>query len=68
MLYQLHHQNKANRGKTEFCSQKEIQNITDFEEWLTDVQQSFPIPKGFDWLCCNEKSEYFMAVVAEEGI
>jgi hypothetical protein len=61
MIYQLHHQNIEDRHKTEFCSQKDIQSNEELQEWCNDVQKEFPLPKGFDWLLCNEKSEYFMS-------
>jgi len=60
MLYQLHHQNKKDTSKTEFCSQREIQNTDEMNAWLKETREEFPVPKGFQWLCCNEDSEYFM--------
>lgn len=60
MLYQIHHQNKKDRSKTEFCSQREIETPEDFRKWFEDVKKNMPPPNGFEWLFCNEKSAYFM--------
>jgi hypothetical protein len=60
MLYQLHHQNKVDTSKTEFCSQREIHTTEEMGKWVEEVREAFPVPDGFQWLCCNEDSEYFM--------
>lgn len=71
MIYQLHHQSKVDGTKTEFCSQKEIEpepNQGEFMQWFNDVTARFPIPDGFQWLCCLEDSEYFIKQAVEKGV
>lgn len=59
-LQQLHHQNKADRTKTEFCSQKDINSQDEFHFWVKDVTSRFPPPEGWEFLCCNERSKFFL--------
>lgn len=64
-VFQLHHQNKKDRSNTIFCAQKVIQNQQEMKEWNKDVTQRFPLPKGFEWLCCNLKSRYALKQAGE---
>ncbi|MCJ7482611.1 MAG: hypothetical protein MUO31_06565 [Thermodesulfovibrionales bacterium] len=62
MRYQLHHQPKDyNRsGETIFISQsEEITSAATYDKWLADNRKANPLPEGYQWLVCNEKSEYF---------
>lgn len=65
MLYQIHHQNKKDRSKTEFLAQSDIENEEQYKKFVRETQEKFPLPEGFDWLFCNEKSEYFIKTVVE---
>ena len=64
MLYQIHHQSKAD-GTTEMIAQSD--DIDDnkeaeqkFRGWSLDIGTRHPLPEGSQWLVCNEKSEHFV--------
>ncbi|KKL20145.1 hypothetical protein LCGC14_2458380 [marine sediment metagenome] len=61
MKYQMHQQNKENRSETIFISDAEF-NCDDkgYKVWVKNVIQIHPLPDGFEWLCCNKKSKYFV--------
>jgi len=65
MIWQLHHQSKKDRSKTEFCSQRKFETRAEYDKWLGETQKKFPLPKGFEWLCCSESSEFFVKQVSE---
>lgn len=58
-LFQLHHQSKAD-GSTEMMAQSEIRNNKEMVAWQKDVAGRHPLPDGFQWLICNEKSRHFV--------
>ena len=60
VLYQMLHQSKTDSDKVEFVSQAECATWKDWEKWSEHVTKEFPPPKGYQWLCCNEKSPHFM--------
>ena len=61
MLYQLHWQFKDRT--TEMRAQNEINTTTEMKAWETRVMQDYPLPKGAQWMLCNEKSEHFVWAV-----
>jgi len=62
MLIQIHHQSKVDRSRTEFCSQREINNNEEMRNFHKDTAIRYPLPDDFDWLLCNEGSEFFWKV------
>jgi hypothetical protein len=59
MIWQLQHQHKKT-GEHRFISQRELSEGHDqFRQWLEETNQSHPLPKDYQWLACNEKSEFF---------
>ena len=62
-LYQLHHQSKTDRSKTVMIEQNKISNAREMNEWFKEVAERKPPPEGWEWLCCNEKSKYFVMAV-----
>ena len=67
MLYQLHHQSKEDTTVTEMVAQEESEEGTwwneKVREWWKSIAEKYPLPEGFQWLMCNEKSEYFTNAV-----
>ena len=63
MLYQVHHQNKADRSITEMVLQIDKEDYN--KDTINVVQKSHPLPEGWDWLICNEESEHFLWAVDE---
>ena len=71
MRYQIHHQSKKD-GSTEMIAQSD--DITEdedtqqkFREWSLDIGSRHPLPEGYQWLVCNEKSEHFACTYNEES-
>jgi len=69
MLMQLHHQNKKNLNEHEMVAQSEIKNQEEMQSFVDRIKISHPlISNKYQWLACNEKSEYFsMAAVEDLG-
>lgn len=65
---QLQHQYPD--GRREFVSQSEaLENNDELRKWIIkEIDQRQPIPKGAQWLVCNEKSEYFMFSALIDGL
>ena len=60
MIYQMHLEDKIDHA-LEFVAQSG--NITihkEMTEWQKDVAERHPLPEGYQWLLCNEKSLKFM--------
>ena len=58
MIYQLHWQ--FGDGKTEMRAQNKIDSPIEMHAWEEDVAKRHPLPKGAQWLICNEKSRHFV--------
>ncbi len=58
MLIQLHHQVKD--GHTEMMVQIEWTNHKDLRALVGEANMTHPLPKGAQWMVCNEKSEHFV--------
>lgn len=66
MLLQLHWQSRKT-GKTEFCSQIEInddgvpeQKDKQIRAFVEETKKSHPLPDGYIWMMCNESSPSFL--------
>lgn len=61
MLVQLHWQYS---DKTELKAQRDIPDDnfnSEMDKFIEDTKASFPeLPKGVNWMACNESSEYFV--------
>lgn len=60
MIYQLHHQSKKDCKNTIKIAQSEINTNKEMVDWWRKVSAKHPLPEGFQWLMCNEKSLYFV--------
>jgi len=58
-LFQLHHQNKKD-FTTQFVAQSSICCSKHMDEWFKQVAKDHPLPDGFQWLVCNERSKHFI--------
>lgn len=73
MIYQLHHQDVSNLDETVFVAQAEPPLNVDLakflHEWIEDVKSRYPLPEGWQWLCCTEGYEHFKVGIsgAEHG-
>lgn len=72
MRYQIHHQSKKD-GSTEFIAQSDdiVENEEaqkKLREWCLDVGSRNPLPEGYQWLFCNEKSKHFLCTFNEESV
>ncbi|KKL56475.1 hypothetical protein LCGC14_2245030 [marine sediment metagenome] len=73
MIYQIHHQSKKD-GNTEFIAQSDdiIEDNEEaqqkFRQWSLDVGIEHPLPEGYQWLVCNERSEHFACTFNEESV
>lgn len=59
-LLQLHHQFK---NRTEFIAQVDRRDLLSddaFREWVQELVDRHPLPKGARWMLCNDKSQYFV--------
>ena len=63
-LMQLHHHFTS--GRTEFIAQKDVESHDAIRTWLRDVQKRHPLREGATWMICNEESEHFVWMEAEE--
>ena len=59
MLYQLHFEDTIDHA-LEFIAQKDINTPEEMKAWKKDVSKRHPLPKGYQWLICNENSKLFM--------
>jgi len=71
MRYQIHHQSKKD-GSIEMIAQsddipEDEEAQQKFREWSLDVGARHPLPEGYRWLVCNEKSEHFACTYNEES-
>jgi hypothetical protein len=46
-------------GRTQFVAQSEISNNEELLRFTQKTAKNHPLPKGAQWLCCNEQSEHF---------
>jgi len=67
MLYQLHHQSKADRRDIRFVAQKSVPDSDSLLEtwsllhvWIGEVMNAHTPAKGWDWLLVGEKSPWFL--------
>ena len=61
MKYQMHQQNKDDRSKTKFIAQRDFDcDDKGYKTWVKTTIGIHPLPDGHEWLCCNEKSVYFV--------
>lgn len=60
MLWQLHHQNRRNLKEHEMVAQSDLKSIEDRNKFIEDTKRNHPLPEGYQWLMCNEKSEHFI--------
>lgn len=56
-LLQLHWQFD---DRTEMRAQREIISQKELKAWVDETKREHPLPKGAQWMLCNEKSEYFV--------
>lgn len=81
MVYQIHRQRIDNNRITEMVAQGEPpEPFNDassgdfFRDWLADVATRHELPDGWQWMICDEDSEYFVryrivrSVVADDAI
>ena len=69
MLFQLHWQYIKNCEtiRTEMKAQREINSISEMQDFCKDTQESHPIPNDAIWMICNEKSELFIKTTDNIG-
>lgn len=68
MLIQLHHQlSSPTIRESKLIAQIEIPEEASALEYRTlvhnmidECSKRYPVPKGYQWMICNEKSEYFV--------
>lgn len=68
MRYQLLHQNKEKKDDVVLIAQSD-----DFPEafewnWTIDLIAKNPPREGYEWLMCNEESEYFECTFNSESV
>jgi hypothetical protein len=54
MLYQLHHQDKADPNKTEMKAAREICSQEELKRFVKETNELFPLPDGMMWLVVPE--------------
>ena len=59
MIYQIHHQNTKNPSETVFLAQREISDRGEMAMLINEVMDTVVLPEGWQWMVCNEHSEYF---------
>jgi len=64
MLIQLHWQYKD--GTTNMRAQRDIKDSQEMRKFVDEMWKSQPPPKGAVWMACNEKSEHFVFMKAED--
>ena len=71
MRYQIHHQPKEYSKSNEliFIAQSDdYEAAKEIDEWGRDVTKKHPLPDGYQWLMCNEKSDHFVCTFNEESV
>lgn len=64
MLYQIHHQNKKDREKTEMVAQRDLKDCREMTDFINEIN---PVPPDCDLLAVREGSKYFVYAVADKG-
>jgi len=67
MIWQMHHQYR--NGRTEMIAQKDFDesNKPEYHEWVRAIVDKYSLPENAQWLACNEQSEYFVGMEANNG-
>jgi len=67
MIWQLHHQYRD--GRTDMIAQKDFNesNKSEYPIWVREIVDKYPLLENAQWLACNEQSECFVGVEADNG-
>ena len=69
MRYQMHHQSKKDSNIIEMIAQSDdYEDAKEIDKWSRGVTRRHPLPDGYQWLMCNEKSEHFVCTFNEESV
>lgn len=66
MLYQIHHQNKKDRTKTNMVAQSNIHNREGIKDFVENVKKSHILLNDCDWLIVLEDSPLFVLCKEEK--
>ena len=67
MRYQMHHQSKKDSSLELIAQSEDLEDKDKIDAWCKEITQNNPLPEGFQWLMCNEKSEHFACTYNEES-